>query len=117
MPEIYPLKITLFKNKKKIKIKFSNKETFIISAELLRVESPSAEVQGHAPNQKKTPSGKSNIKIENIEPIGNYAIAIKFDDGHSTGIFSWDYLRKLSENKITLWENYLKRIKDLKLSR
>ena len=109
--------IRLNKNKSELKVLFDDKFSSNLSSELLRVESPSAEVQGHAPNQKKTPSGKSNIKIENIEPVGNYAIAIKFDDGHSTGIFSWDYLRKLSENKNTLWENYLKRIKDLKLSR
>ena len=109
--------IRLNKNKSELKVSFDDKFSDKLSSELLRVESPSAEVQGHAPNQKKTPSGKSNIKIENIEPVGNYAISIKFDDGHSTGIFSWDYLRKLSENKNTLWENYLKRIKDLKLSR
>ena len=109
--------IRLNKNKSELKVLFDDKFSGKLSSELLRVESPSAEVQGHAPNQKKTPSGKSNIKIENIEPIGNYAIAIKFDDGHSTGIFSWDYLRKLSENKNTLWKNYLKRIEDLKLSR
>ena len=109
--------IRLNKTKSELKISFDDQFSSVLSSELLRVESPSAEVQGHAPNQKKTPSGKSAIKIETIEPVGNYAIAIKFDDGHSTGIFSWDYLRKLSVEKDTLWKNYLKRIEDLKIDR
>ena len=88
-----------------------------LSSELLRVESPSAEVQGHSPNKKKTPSQKSRVVIEDIEPVGNYAVAIKFDDGHKTGIFSWSYLQKLSLEKDKLWEDYLKRVDDLKIER
>ena len=90
---------------------------YLLPAELLRVESPSAEVQGHGPNQKKTPSQKSRVVIEDIEPVGNYAVAIKFDDGHSTGIFSWSYLQKLALEKHKLWKDYLKRVEDLKIER
>ena len=109
--------IRLNKQKDELKITFEDEMFYLLPAELLRVESPSAEVQGHSSNQKKTPAGKSEVKIESIEPIGNYAIAIKFDDGHDTGIFSWQYLKKLSIDKETLWKNYLSRIKSLKLTR
>ena len=67
--------------------------------------------------KKKTPSQKSRVVIEDIEPVGNYAVAIKFDDGHNTGIFSWSYLQKLSLEKDKLWEDYLKRVDDLKIER
>ena len=109
--------IRLNKDKSELKVSFEDGVSDTFSSELLRVESPSAEVQGHSPNQKQTPSGKLNIKIETIEPIGNYAIAIKFDDGHSTGIFSWEYLKKLSVGKDRIWKDYLERIKKLKLER
>ena len=109
--------IRLNKAKSEIKVLFEDGLLGNLSSELLRVESPSAEVQGHSLNQKQTPSGKSNIKIESIEPVGNYAIAIKFDDGHNTGIFSWEYLRKLSLEHEKIWKNYLERIKNLKLNR
>ena len=109
--------IRLNKQKNELKITFEDEMYYLLPAELLRVESPSAEVQGHSVNQKITPAGKSKVKILSIEPIGNYAIAIKFDDGHDTGIFSWQYLKKLSIDKETLWKNYLSRIKFLKLSR
>ena len=109
--------IRLNKQKNELKITFEDEMFYLLPAELLRVESPSAEVQGHSSNQKITPSRKSKVKIESIEPIGNYAIAIKFDDGHDTGIFSWQYLKELSIDKETLWKNYLSRIKSLKLSR
>ena len=109
--------IRLNKQKDELKITFEDEMYYFLPAELQRVESPSAEVQDHSSNQKITPAGKSKIKILSIEPIGNYAIAIKFDDGHDTGIFSWQYLKKLSTDKETLWKNYLSRIKSLKLSR
>jgi len=100
-------------NKDKINIEFSDSYKSIISAELLRVESPSAEVQGHSINQKTTPINKKNVSIINIEKVGNYAIRIIFDDGHNTGIYSWDYLRKMSEQKTILYKNYLERVKKL----
>jgi DUF971 family protein len=70
--------------------------TVRLSAERLRVESPSAEVQGHSPAEKRVVTGKENVRIADIEPIGNYAIRIVFDDGHNTGLYAWDYLRKLA---------------------
>jgi DUF971 family protein len=70
-----------------------------------------------AQTKKKTPSQKSRVVIEDIEPVGNYAVAIKFDDGHNTGIFSWSYLQKLSLEKDKLWKDYLKRVEDLKIER
>ena len=109
--------IRLNKQKNELRITFDDVMYYLLPAELLRVESPSAEVQGHSANQKITPAGKSKVKILSIDPIGNYAIAIKFDDGHDTGIFSWQYLKKLSIDKETLWKNYLSRIKSLQLSR
>ena len=79
-----------------LEVAFDDGVTVSVSAERLRVESPSAEVQGHSPAQKRTVTGKENVRIVDIEPIGNYAIRIVFDDGHNTGLYAWDYLRKLA---------------------
>ena len=102
--------IRLNKLKNSLHITFDKFGTVKISSELLRVESPSAEVQGHGYGQKKTPEGKSQIKIISIKPIGNYAINIIFDDGHNTGIYSWDYLYEICKNKDSLWDNYIERL-------
>ena len=98
------------KLKKTLNIEFCDNYKADISAELLRVESPSAEVQGHASKNKKTPLNKNNITIKQIERVGNYAIKIIFDDGHDTGIYSWSYLREMSENNIELYKDYLNRV-------
>ena len=106
----YKIKSIIYNKKNKdISIKFSDNYTGIISAELLRVESPSAEVQGHSPNEKKTILNKNKVSITNIEKVGNYAIRIIFDDGHDTGIYSWSYLRKMAENNFELYKDYLKK--------
>ena len=106
----YKIKSIIYNKKNKdISIKFSDNYTGIISAELLRVESPSAEVQGHSPKEKKIILNKSKVSITNIEKVGNYAIRIIFDDGHDTGIYSWSYLRKMAENNFELYKDYLKR--------
>ena len=106
----YKIKSIIYNKKNKdISIKFSDNYTGIISAELLRVESPSAEVQGHNPNEKKTILNKNKVSITNIEKVGNYAIRIIFDDGHDTGIYSWSYLRKMAENNFELYKDYLKK--------
>ena len=97
------------KLKKTLDIAFYDNYIANISAELLRVESPSAEVQGHSSKNKNTPLNKSNISIKQIERVGNYAIRIIFDDGHDTGIYSWSYLRSMSENRIKMYKNYLDR--------
>lgn len=98
------------KLEKTLNLEFFDKYKASISAELLRVESPSAEVQGHSSKNKKTPLNKTNIAITQIERVGSYAIRIIFDDGHDTGIYSWSYLREMSEKNIKLYENYLNRV-------
>ncbi|MDB9971059.1 gamma-butyrobetaine hydroxylase-like domain-containing protein [Alphaproteobacteria bacterium] len=98
------------KLKKTLTIEFCDNYKAEISAELLRVESPSAEVQGHSSKNKKTPLNKKNVAINQIERVGNYAIKIIFDDSHDTGIYSWAYLREMSENNIKLYEDYLNRV-------
>ena len=103
-------KIIYNKIKKKLHLEFFDNYNAKLSAELLRVESPSAEVQGHSSKEKKTPLNKQNISITQIERVGNYAIRITFDDGHNTGIYSWSYLREISEKSTKLYEDYLNRV-------
>ena len=97
-------------NKHKLNIQFDDNYKSEISAELLRIESPSAEVQGHSEKEKITPLNKKNVSIINIEKVGHYAIKIIFDDGHNTGIYTWDYLRKISEDSSILYKDYLERV-------
>ena len=85
---------------------FDTGESYALPAEYLRVESPSAEVQGHGPSQKKIISGRRHVKITAVEPVGNYAIRIVFDDKHDTGIFSWSYLRELGDTYAERWAAY-----------
>ena len=90
---------------------------YSISAELLRVESPSAEVQGHGPNEKKILPGKQAVVILAIEQVGNYAVKLRFDDGHDTGIYSWKYLYHLGSQKAEVWNKYLEQLASKGLSR
>ena len=113
----WPTKITLRKEEKILNIAFDDGSLFELTAELLRVESPSAEVQGHIPDQKQTVPGRRHVGIIELEPVGNYAIRIKFDDLHDTGIFSWQYLYHLGNNKDMIWQNYLKSLEEKGLSR
>jgi DUF971 family protein len=92
----WPTDIVAKDHGRRLEIAFDDGVTVTLSAERLRVESPSAEVQGHAPGEKRTVTGKENVRIVDIEPIGNYAIRIGFDDGHNTGLYAWDYLRRLA---------------------
>ena len=110
--DFWPEEIRLAKSKSLLNVRFDNGKSFSLSAELLRVESPSAEVQGHGPGQKTTPVGKRNILISSIEPVGNYAIRIGFSDGHNTGIFSWDTLYNFGLRQDELMTNYLSRLKN-----
>jgi DUF971 family protein len=98
-------------------IAFDDGEIYNLSAELLRVESPSAEVQGHGAGQKQLVPGKSQVKIISVTPNGNYAVRLGFDDGHSTGIFSWRYLRFLGENATSLMDDYLENLADAGMTR
>ena len=108
--KIYPLEIKLHQASKLLEIKFNNQTECMLSCEFLRVYSPSAEVKGHGPGQETLQIHKENVGIENIEPIGQYAIKLTFSDGHNTGIFSWDYLYELAATYDVLWEEYLRKL-------
>jgi len=105
--EHWPTEIRLKQAEKALEIDFDDGSKFSLPAELLRVESPSAEVQGHSPDQKKLVPGRRHVGILEIEPMGNYAIKIKFDDLHDTGIFSWQYLYELGRDQDRIWREYL----------
>ncbi|MEC7438443.1 MAG: DUF971 domain-containing protein [Pseudomonadota bacterium] len=105
-----PSEIRLSADKQTLQIGFESGESFALSAELLRVESPSAEVQGHGASQKVTPKDKENVKIIGIEPVGNYAVRLAFDDGHNTGIFSWDILFDYGRRQDSLMAAYRERL-------
>ena len=107
---IFATQIRLHKDKKSLSVHFNDGFETQISAELLRVESPSAEVQGHSPDQKKIIHGKKNVKIIHIEYVGNYAIRLLFDDGHETGIYSWALLHDYGVRQESLYSEYLKRL-------
>jgi DUF971 family protein len=103
----WPTELRLHKNKRTLTVVFDNGERFDLPAEYLRVKSPSAEVQGHAPDERKTVAGKRDVAILELQAVGNYAVRPLFDDMHSTGIYSWDYLLKLGRNRDALWQDYL----------
>ena len=98
-------------------VTFADHAPFELPAELLRVLSPSAEVQGHSPEQRVTVPGKKAVRILRIEPVGNYATRIVFDDGHDTGLYTWTYLRELGEHKEERWQDYLAELAAKRLSR
>jgi DUF971 family protein len=103
----WPTELRLHKDRRTLTVAFDNGESFELGAEYLRVRSPSAEVQGHSPDERKTVAGKRNVAILEVNPIGNYAVRLVFDDLHSTGIYSWDYLRELGRNREANWQDYL----------
>ena len=108
MSNIWPTEIRVSKDRQRLVISFNDGQSFHLSAELLRVLSPSAEVQGHGPGQKVTVPGKRNVAIISVIPTGNYAVRIGFDDGHDSGLYSWAYLYKLGAQKDRIWAEYLK---------
>ena len=103
----WPTEIRYKKDEKVLEIDFDDGAKFRLPAELLRVESPSAEVQGHAPDQKNIVAGRRHVGIMEIEPVGNYAVRIKFDDMHDTGIYSWQYLHELGQKQDNVWLDYI----------
>ncbi len=103
----WPTEIRLDKAKKTLSVSFDSGERFVLPAEYLRVESPSAEVQGHSPQEKQIVTGKQDVAITAIEPIGNYAVRLVFDDGHDTGLYSWDWLFALGRDMADKWPAYL----------
>lgn len=113
----WPVEIRVKSAEKRLEIDFDDGKAFALPAELLRVESPSAEVQGHGPGGKTLVPGKRNVGIAGVDAVGNYAIRIRFDDGHDTGIFSWTYLRELGERQDEMWNAYLAALSARGLSR
>ncbi|NBB83513.1 MAG: DUF971 domain-containing protein [Alphaproteobacteria bacterium] len=115
--EHWPTDIKVRRADRRVDIVFDTGETFSLPAELLRVESPSAEVQGHSPSQKQIVPGKRQVGIDRAEPVGHYAVRLVFDDGHDTGIFSWKYLYELGSRQDAIWQRYLDALAERGLSR
>ncbi|GEP02208.1 gamma-butyrobetaine hydroxylase-like domain-containing protein [Methylobacterium oxalidis] len=105
--ECWPTEIRLSADRRGLEIGFDDGARFALPAEYLRVHSPSAEVQGHSPAERKVIGGKRNVMILAVEPIGNYAVKLRFDDMHDTGIFGWDYLYALGRDRDARWSTYL----------
>jgi DUF971 family protein len=112
-----PVEITLHQRSRELEIAFSDDSRFRFSYEYLRVYSPSAEVRGHGPGQEVLQTGKQDVNVLSIEPVGSYAMKIMFDDGHDSGLYSWEYLRHLGDNLDSLWQDYLHRVKEAGASR
>lgn len=112
-----PTSLTFHSQSKILEVTFANGAHFRLPYELMRVFSPSAEVQGHGPGQETLQTGKRAVEIEDVQAIGNYAIQPRFSDGHDTGIFSWDYLYRLGEQQDQLWAQYEARLAAAGLSR
>ncbi|MBT4889405.1 MAG: DUF971 domain-containing protein [Rhodospirillales bacterium] len=115
--KIKPTEIRLKREEKALEVDFADGRSFHYPAEFLRVESPSAEVQGHSPSQKTLVAGRKHVGIIDLEPVGNYAIRIKFDDLHDTGLFTWDLLYEYGLEQDERWQNYLTALKESGLSR
>lgn len=113
----WPQEIRYLSAERRLEIDFDDGAKFSYPAELLRVESPSAEVQGHSPTQKQLVSGRRHVGIIEIEPVGNYAVRLRFDDLHDTGIYSWNYLYELGRNQDRVWQDYLAALETAGLSR
>ena len=112
-----PVKINIHKKSAELELVYSENSTFTLSAEYLRVFSPSAEVQGHGPDQAVLQSGKRDVQFRDVEPQGNYALKLIFSDGHDSGIFSWQYLYELAINQESNWASYLERLANAGKSR
>ena len=112
-----PTEIKLHQKSRIFEVAFDDGRSFRLPYELLRVYSPSAEVRGHGPGQEVLQAGKRQVEIRSLEPVGSYAVQPVFSDGHSTGIYSWEYLYELGQNQDELWANYLKRLQDAGASR
>jgi len=113
----WPTEIRLHKDRRTLTVAFEGGESFALPAEYLRVKSPSAEVQGHAPEERKTVPGKRYVAILEVQPIGNYAVRLLFDDMHSTGIYSWEYFLDLGRHHDAYWRDYLDELAAKGLSR
>ena len=117
MSDPWPTELRLHKDRRSLAVAFDSGESFDLAAEYLRVRSPSAEVQGHSPSERRTVAGKRDVQILELHPVGNYAVRLVFDDLHSTGIFTWDYLFELGRNHERYWSEYLGELEAKHLSR
>ena len=116
-PQAWPTELRLHKDRRTLTVSFEGGERFDLSAEYLRVKSPSAEVQGHSAEERKTVPGKREVGIIEVLPVGNYAVRLVFDDLHSTGIFGWDYLLELGRNHARYWQDYVDELAAKNLTR
>jgi len=116
-PTPWPTKIVVHKRSRVLELGFSDGRNFRLPFEYLRVHSPSAEVRGHGPGQEVLQVGKADVTVDSLEPVGNYALQPHFSDGHSTGIYSWDYLYYLGHSQDRLWREYLSRMEAAGASR
>lgn len=112
-----PTEIRIRRATRRLEVDFDDQTRISLPAELLRVESPSAEVQGHSPDQKRTVAGKREVGIAAVEPIGHYAVCIRFTDGHDTGIYTWALLHQMGQEQAALWDAYLAALAEKGLSR
>jgi len=117
MSDIWPTELRVSKDRQHLVVTFNDGQSFDLSAEMLRVLSPSAEVQGHGPGQRVTVPGKRNVAIISLTPTGNYAVRIGFDDMHDTGIFTWTYLRELGERGQELFAAYEEELREKGMNR
>jgi len=117
MSDPKPTEIKLHRQSRILEVVFDDGQQFNLPCEYLRVYSPSAEVQGHGPGQEVLQTGKSEVNIESIKPIGHYAIGLSFSDGHDTGLYSWKTLYKLGKNQTQYWQDYLDRLEQEGASR
>jgi DUF971 family protein len=117
MAQDTPTEITLHQKSQVLEIAYADGKCFRLPAEFLRVYSPSAEVRGHGPGQEVLQAGKKDVAITAVEPVGNYAVQLRFSDGHDTGIYSWDLLYDYGERQDAMWRQYLDRLKEAGASR
>lgn len=115
--QAWPTELRLHKDRKTLSITFDGGDRFDLPAEYLRVKSPSAEVQGHSPEERKTVPGKRDVQILEVLPVGNYAVRLVFDDMHSTGIYGWGYLSELGRHQTQYWQAYLDELAAKNLTR
>jgi DUF971 family protein len=113
----WPKQLRVSPDRRMLTVQFTDDRSFAIEAELLRVRSPSAEVQGHSPAQRVTVGGKSDVTISKVLPVGNYAVRLVFDDGHDSGIFTWNFLSEIGEAKDERWAEYIAELADKGMSR
>jgi DUF971 family protein len=114
---VWPTELVVKRAERELHIAFDDGARFVLTAEYLRTQSPSAEVQGHSEAERKTIGGKQTVAITGAEPVGNYAVRLLFDDGHDTGLFSWSYLHELGREQDIRWKKYLQELADKGLRR